>query len=88
MISLSSSRRQANAREIELKHCFLLIRYLNFPNPRYENEKEGIINGDVLEVNIPEAGWLVEMHDGSHIAIWVHADGSKELAYNENGYTK
>jgi hypothetical protein len=44
--------------------------------------------GDVLEATVPDRGGFIEMHDGSHIAIWLHADGSKELAYNETGYTK
>jgi len=44
--------------------------------------------GDTHEVNIPDRGWFVEMHDGDHIAIWVYADGSRELVRDEHGYKK
>jgi hypothetical protein len=37
-------------------------------------------HGDMLEVNIPDQGWFVEMHDGDHLAIEVLADGSRQLA--------
>lgn len=45
-------------------------------------------HGDRLEVSIPDHGWFVEMHDGDHLAIEVLADGSRQLARDENGNFK
>ena len=45
-------------------------------------------HGDVLEVNIPDYGWFVEMHDGDHLAIEVIVDGSRQLVVGKDGNFK
>ena len=45
-------------------------------------------HGDMLEVNIPDQGWFVEMHDGDHLAIEILSDGSRQLVRGRDGNFK
>ncbi len=42
------------------------------------HEVLSVHNGDTFEVNIPDQGWFVQIHDGYHYALEILADGTRQ----------